>query len=203
MELELGTHGWLISYPPMMSVLAELMGPVFAFHHMHSSRHDAGTAGKDWHHDYEQRPQRDRSHVMIHVLYYLGGLDGTIGDLVVLPGTQNIVAEKNALTHLGTRHLPGEVVIDRLPEGSAVVLHSALFHARRARPGGEGRPRYFVDCSYCQDGTRWPSVKPYWRYMLTRASELGLNRGQWPGLFDQRHFYDAVDPDRSEHNGLR
>jgi len=194
MELELGAHGWLVSYPPVMAALARLMGPAFAFHHMHSSRHDPGTRCKDWHHDYEQRPQRDRRHLMIHVLYYLTGLDGTIGDLVVLPGTQHIIAEKNALAHVGERRLAGEVVIDSLPPGSAVVMHSALFHARRAKLGGEGHPRYFVDCSYCQVGPRWPSVKPYWRHMLARAREMGLDHGEWPDLFDERHFYDPVAP---------
>ena len=37
-----------------------------------------------------------------------------------------------------------QVEIAELPPGSAVVLNSALLHARRPRPGGHGRYRYFV-----------------------------------------------------------
>jgi hypothetical protein len=192
MELELGEHGMLITHPPLMEILKQLLGPVFAFHHMHSDRHDPGREEKTWHHDYEQSPQTDRSHLMVHVFHYLNGLDGTIGDLVVLPGSHDIVAEKYILSGLGTMPLPDEVVIDSLPPGSTVIMHSALFHARRARLGGEGR-RYFIDCAYCQGGVRWPSVKGYWRYMLARAVELGLDRGRWSDLFSERHFYDSPE----------
>ena len=193
MELELGEHGWLISYPPLMTILTQLMGPVFAFHHLHSSRHDPGCGNKDWHHDYEQYPQTNRSHIMVHVFHYLNGLNGTIGDLVLLPGSQRVIAEKNALSCFGAASLPGEVVIDNLPPGSTVIIHSALFHTRRAKAGGEGQPRYLIDCAYCQAGVRWPVVKPFWQDMLARARELGLDRGQWQALFAEQHFYDPYD----------
>ena len=193
MELELGEHGWLIGYPPLMAILAQLMGPIFAFHHLHSSRHDSGSADKNWHHDYEQYPQTNRSHMMVHVFHYLDGLNGTIGDLVVLPGSQQIVAEKNALSRFGAMPLPGEVAIENLPPGSTVIIHSGVFHARRAKAGGEGQPRYLIDCAYCQGGVRWPVVKPYWQQMLARARALGLDRGQWHDLFAERHFYDPYD----------
>jgi ectoine hydroxylase-related dioxygenase (phytanoyl-CoA dioxygenase family) len=192
-ELEMDEHGWLISYPPLMAILTQLMGPAFAFHHMHSDRHDCGLPGKAWHHDYEQNPQTSRSHVMVHVFFYLTGLDGTIGDLIVLPGSQRRVAGKDALHSEGTGVLDDEVVIDRLPIGSVIIIHSALFHARRARPGGTGSPRYFIDCSYCQDGVVWPAVKPYWREMLARAGELGLDRRRWPHLFMAKNF-SHIDP---------
>jgi hypothetical protein len=190
MELELPCHGALLGHPPLMAVLTELIGDVFAFHHMHSTRHDPGVAGKEWHHDYEQHPQATRSHSMVHVLHYLNGLDGTVGDLVLLPGSHRIVAEKHALAAEGTGRLHGEVVLDDLPAGSTVVVHSALFHARRAKPGGDGDARYFIDASYCQGGTTWPVVKPYWVGMLERARRLRLDRGRWPELFADRHFYE-------------
>ena len=40
-----------------------------------------------------------------------------------------------------------------------VLIHSAVLHGRRAKPGGDAAaPRYFVDVSYCQPGPRrWPS----------------------------------------------
>jgi hypothetical protein len=106
----------------------------------------------------------------------------------VLPGSHREVSEKDARAHLGTDELPGEFVVDRLPRGSTVVLHSALFHTRRPRPGRSAKHRYMTDASYCQAGALWPPVKPFWRYMLRRGRELGIDRGRWPELFSERHF---------------
>lgn len=191
-ELEMEAHGELVCHPPLMSLLTQMMGPEFAFHHLHSDRQPLEDRGKAWHHDYEQNPQSTRTHVMVHVLHYLDGLDEQSASLAVLPNSHHEVAEKTARAHLGTDKVPGEVVIDRLPRGSTVVLHSALFHARRPRRDGPGRPRYMIDTSYCQTGTRWPPVKPYWRHILKRGRELGLDRGKWPELFEERHFAEYV-----------
>jgi ectoine hydroxylase-related dioxygenase (phytanoyl-CoA dioxygenase family) len=190
MELELGEHGWLISYPPLMAILTQLMGPKFTFHHLHSDRHNHGHASKSWHHDYVQNSQASRLPAMVHVFHYLDGLNGTIGDLVLVPGSQHRIVDKEVLECLGVRPLLGEVVINSLPPGSTVIAHSGVFHTRRAQPGGEGQSRYFIDCSYCQVGVFWASVKPYWRSMLARGRALGFDRGQWPELFAERHFYD-------------
>src|SRR5689334_10669882 len=63
-----------------LAVADQLMGGAeFTFHHMHAARHDAGLDGVAWHHDYEQIPQTNRSHVQIHALHYLNGLDGSVG----------------------------------------------------------------------------------------------------------------------------
>ena len=130
--------GLLTSHPPMMAMIESLMGPRFAMHHIHSSRHDAGHSGVHWHQDYEQEPHTNRSHVMVHVFYYLNGLNGEIGDLLVLPGSQTVVVQ-TSLGLFGTEDLPGSVCVDRLPPGSAVIVHSAVWHARRPKPGGEDR----------------------------------------------------------------
>ncbi|WP_245599199.1 phytanoyl-CoA dioxygenase family protein [Embleya scabrispora] len=187
-EIELAAHGELAAHPPLLALVGALMGTDFVFHHLHSDRRPAGADGKAWHHDYEQAPQRDRTYTMIHALHYLGGLDASVGGLAVLPGSHREVADKDARAHLGCRELPGEVLIDELPPGSTVLVHSALFHARRPGPAFGGRPRYMVDGSYGQCGTRWPPVKPYWRHVLGRARELDLDRGHWPELFAERHF---------------
>ncbi|MGW6460971.1 phytanoyl-CoA dioxygenase family protein [Streptomyces sp. NPDC055078] len=205
-ELQLPAHGELAAHPPLLRLLSRLLGPSFVFHHLHSDRRPPGAPGKDWHHDYEQRPQRDRRYAMAHALHYIGGLAPAMGALAVLPGSHRDVADKGALAHLGTGELPGEVVIDALPPGSTVLLHSALFHARRAAPAdasvrgirraapadpGGPRPyghRYMIDGSYCQTGRRWPPVKPYWRQLLAAGRERGLDRGQWPELFREAHF---------------
>ena len=147
----------LTSHPRMIALVGQLMaGRAFAMHHIHAARHDAGLRGVAWHQDYEQVPQTNRSHLMVHVFYYPRGLNGEIGDLLVVPGSQRRVVANDALVIFGTEDLPGSVTMDRLPPGSAVIVHSALFHARRAKPGGEDGPRYFIDVSYCQNGVRWP-----------------------------------------------
>ncbi|MFH9241971.1 phytanoyl-CoA dioxygenase family protein [Streptomyces anulatus] len=189
LELELPAHGELLVHPPLMTVLADVMGGAFAHHHLHSQRQGAGDSGKPWHHDHEPNDLGDRSLPMVHALHYLGGLDEAVGSLAVLPGSHREDVPKDFRAALGTTALPGEVVIDRLPHGSTVLINSAVFHARRpALSPRAGRDRYFVDASYCRTGARWRPVKPYWRYMLARARELGLDRGQWPELFDERHF---------------
>jgi len=190
-QLELPQHGQLVSHPALMPLIEQIMGPGFGYHHIHTARHDAGCNGVHWHHDYEQEPQTNRSHCMVHVFFYLNGLDGTIGDLMVLPRSQNFVCERN-LGMFQQSTLPGAVVVDNLPPGSAVIVHSAVWHARRQKPGGEGKPRYFIDTSYCQAGTTWPSYGTRWRQMLARAMELGLDRGgKHAHLFDPAHFFDT------------
>ncbi|MGX2993844.1 phytanoyl-CoA dioxygenase family protein [Streptomyces sp. JNUCC 64] len=188
LELELTAHGELLTHPPLLRALAELLGPSFVFHHLHSDRQAPGIAGKPWHHDYEPNDRSDTSLLMVHALHYLGGLDEKVGSLGVLPGSHRRQVGKDALAHHGTGELPGEAVLDRLPAGTTVLLNSALFHTRRPAPEGPGRPRYFVDASYCQVGARWRPVKPYWRQMLARARELDLAGGEWPELFAERHF---------------
>ncbi|MFJ7279942.1 phytanoyl-CoA dioxygenase family protein [Kitasatospora sp. NPDC098663] len=198
-ELDLEAHGELAVYPPLMDLLSSpgLLGGAFVFHHLHSDRRPAGGGGKSWHHDFEQRPQRDRRLHMIHALHYIDGLRPDLGALAVLPGSHLEVAEKDARSHLGTDVLPGEVVIDDLPPGSTVVLHSALFHTRRAPSGSDpsAAPRYMIDGSYCRTGTLWPPVKPYWRHVLAVARSRGLGEG-WPELFAERHFSEYEEAGR-------
>ncbi|MDG4774271.1 phytanoyl-CoA dioxygenase family protein [Solwaraspora sp. WMMD792] len=194
MELEMPTHGELIAYPPLMNLLIRLLGPAFAFHHLHSDRQAPGLPGKAWHHDYEYGPQVDPAHRMVHTLHYLDGLDDGTSSLVVLPGSHRERVAKTARAHLGTTVLPGELNLEQLPARSTVVLHSALFHARRPRPDGRTKDRYFIDTSYCQAGSKWPPVKPYWRRMLQRGRELRLDRGRWPDLFREEHFTEYRRP---------
>ncbi|MEU1707628.1 phytanoyl-CoA dioxygenase family protein [Streptomyces sp. NPDC005706] len=199
LELEMPAHGELLEHPSLLFRLSQLLGPDFVFHHLHSDRRPPGSEGKSWHHDYEVHPQPERTYAMVHALHYLGGLDASVGGLSLLPGSHREVAEKTARAHLGTVALPGEVLISQLPPGSTVLIHSALFHARRPAPHGESRERYMVDCSYGQVGIRWRPVKPYWRHMLSKARELGLGGDQWPELFAERHFspYESPSAQRS------
>lgn len=185
--------GRLLTHPKVMGMAEDALGPGFAFHHLHAVRQGAGAPESRWHQDYEQIPQTNRSHDMIHVFYYLNGLNGQIGDLLFVPRTQKTVIENNALSLLGTEDIPGTVVVNDLPFGSAVMVHSALWHARRAKPGGENAPRYFADASYCQAGIRWPGY-PKYPEMLARITALGLDRGgRHAHLFDPSHFFDQQE----------
>ena len=183
----------LTSHLGMVALVGQLMaGRAFAMHHIHAARHDAGLRGVAWHQDYEQVPQTNRSHLMVHVFYYPVGLNGQIGDLLVVPGSQRRVVANDALVIFGTENLPGSMTIDRLPSGSAVIVHSALFHARRAKPGGEGSPRYFIDISYCQNGIRWPGYRGV-EDINRKLKALGADRdGRYPWLYDSTRFFDQA-----------
>lgn len=194
LPVELPDLGGLIADPKVMAVVEGVMGPGFAFHHLHAVRQDAGTSGVNWHQDYEQAPHSNRSHTMVHLFYYFNGLNGEIGDLLVLPRTQHTILDNSALWHLGTEDLPGTVVVDSLPPGSAVLVHSALWHARRAKPGGEETPRYFADASYCQAGIRWPAYGgKRWKEILACARTAGLKHDtKHAHLFEEAHFFDDL-----------
>ena len=180
----------LTSHPPLMTRLQQLMGGEFAMHHIHASRHDAGQEGVHWHQDYEQYPQTNRSHLMVHVFYYLNGLNGEVGDLLLVPRSQHSVIARDALHIFGTEDLPGSLTVDRLPAGSAVIVHSALFHARRAKPGEAGQPRYFIDISYCHNGIVWPGYR-LMEQINAKALEMGAGRGgRYAFLYDSSRFFD-------------
>ena len=183
----------LTSHPAMMVLLEQLMGGKFAMHHIHAARHDAGQPGVHWHQDYEQVPHTNRSHLMVHVFYYLDGLNGEVGDLLLVPRSQHNIVECRALAMFGTEQLPGSLTIDRLAAGSAIIVHSALFHARRAKPGGERSPRYFIDISYCQNGILWPGY-PGVEEINAEARQMGADRGgRYAFLYDSNLFFDQRD----------
>ena len=133
-------------------------------------------------HDYNCMPDvHDREQLSIHVFHYFAGLNGTIGDLLVLPRSQHTVHPVRGIGELfQTETLPGTRVIDDLPPGSSVVLHSGLLHARRPQPGGEGERRYFVDAEYVQQGRhRWPFYldETSHKEICAAAKASGFERG--------------------------
>ncbi|MFI8423724.1 phytanoyl-CoA dioxygenase family protein [Streptomyces sp. NPDC085479] len=140
MELELPGHGELLAHEPLLRIIEDLMGAPFVFHHLHSDRHDPGAPGKPWHHDHEPNDRCDPGLTMVHALHYLGGLDGAIGSLTVVPGSHRRPWSRSGPAHLGTAALPGEVVVDALPPGSTVIINSALLHGRRPAPSPPGTP---------------------------------------------------------------
>jgi phytanoyl-CoA dioxygenase PhyH len=182
--------GSLVWHPRVAEILDQLMGGPYVFHHIHAARHDAGKEGVSWHQDYEQYPQTNRSHLMVHVFFYLDGLNGTIGDLLFVPGSHRYAVDSRALRFLGDVDLPGSIAVNDVPAGSVLVVHSALWHARRAKPGGEGNPRFFIDASYGRSGVKWPSYRA--PGMLADLNKRHVAAGgDRPWLFDEDQFFDA------------
>jgi len=140
MIISLPELGLLTSHPPVLELVTSLMGGEFALHHIHASRHDTGREGVGWHQDYEQYPQTNRTHLMVHVFYYLNGLNGEVGDLILLPRSQGLIFGRNEHQVFGTADLPGSVVVDLLAPGSVVIVHSAVLHGRRPKPGARIAP---------------------------------------------------------------
>ena len=188
--VEYGSLGMLTSHPQLMLILDQLFGDKnYTMHHIHAVRQDAGNKGVTWHHDYEQIPQVNRNYLMVHAFFYLNGLNGEIGDLLALPGSHKMVCERD-LGIFGTEELPGSLAFDNLEAGSMVIVHSALFHGRRQKPGGENSPRYFIDTSYCEKGIKWPR---YGHAEAVRevAFKTNMHRnGEYDYLYDPSEFYE-------------
>ena len=184
----------LVVDPETLAITQAIMGEAgFSFHHCHAARHDPGLPGVPWHHDYEQIPQTNRSHVQLHVLHYLDGLNGTVGDLLLLPRSHRSVMRRDALAFLGVEEIPGTVVLNDLPPGSVVFAHSALVHARRAQSGGGDRKRYFIDIAFVQHGVQWPSYgREGWRDMMA-AMDRKHHQPDRPRLFDADAFFDIAE----------
>ncbi len=186
--------GLLTSEPAIVDRVASLMGgEQFVHHHIHAACHIPGEPGVHWHHDYEQLPQTNRSHLMVHVFMYHSGLNGEIGDLLVLPGSHKKIMNRDAFQQFGCDDLPGSRAIDNLLPGSVVIVHSALQHARRAKPASADAKRYFVDTSYCQHGIVWPTIRQFQQYN-SMALELGWDRnGKYAFLYEEGHFFFKED----------
>ncbi len=184
----------LVVDPQTLAIADQLMGgEAYSFHHCHAARHDPGLAGVPWHHDYEQIPQTNRSHVQLHVLHYLDGLNGTVGDLLLLPRSHRSVMRRDALAFLGFEEIPGTIVVNDLPPGSVVFVHSAVVHARRPQPGGGDKKRYFIDISFCQAGALWPSYgREDWQTMMARMDGK-YHQPDRPRLFDEAAFFEIAD----------
>ena len=183
--------GLLTSEPSVVDRVADLMdGQKFTHHHIHARWQLPGEGGAEWHHDYAQTPQTNRSHLMVHVFMYMDGLNGEVGDLLVMPGTHKKVMNNDAFRQFQFEDLPGSRTVDNLATGSIVIVHSALQHARRPKSGRGVYKRYFIDTSYCQAGILWggyPNIEEINRIAL----EKGCDRhGKYAFLYDTSQFFD-------------
>jgi hypothetical protein len=185
--------GALVTYRPMMALVRSLMdGDDFALHHLHCYRHDAGCPGSNWHHDH-RHSVLPRKHRMVYCFYYPAGLDGTIGDLLLLPRSHHSLVSNSALSAvMFSDDLPGSLTIDHLPRGSAVLVDGALLHARRPKPGGSSR--FFVDISYCEQSTRSRAYGSLEKHTTINRAGLtaghGGPEGEFDFVFNTACFYD-------------
>jgi hypothetical protein len=185
-------HAAMIVDPRLVAVARQICGERCRFHHLNTYVHGEGAPGVPWHNDYEQAVHpMPRRHQNLICLIYPGGLDGTVGDLVVMPGTQQRICEWNACHFLGTAVLPGEIVIDRLPPGTVIFAHTGLLHCRRAKPGAG--PRFFCDISFVEGGIAWPAtVQHDWRAMYAACRHLDRD-GSLAHLFDEADLLDPAE----------
>jgi hypothetical protein len=143
------------------------------------------------------------------------GLNGEVGDLIVQPRSHKVVMDRgrDVFGHLfGDAELPNSLTIDDLPMGSAVIVHSALMHGRRAKCGGEGgrdSSRFFTDISYCQhssDDRQWPCYQVANRrtkdaegghgHVYSAHAQHGRHECDMAtkhGIFDLSVFWDTMD----------
>jgi len=127
---------------------------------------------------------------MVHVFMYLDGLNGEVGDLLVSPGTHKKMMARDAFRQFEYEDLPGSVTVDSLAPGSIIIVHSAVQHARRPKPGGGVYKRYFIDTSYCQEGVLWPSYRNLAEInriasrqsLRNRSGRLWHRAGGWPAV---------------------
>ncbi len=181
----------LTSEPIVVDRVADLMdGKEFTHHHIHARWQGEGERGVAWHHDYVQTPQTNRSHLMVHVFMYLDGLNGEVGDLLVLPGSHKKIMNGDAFRQFEFEDLPRSRTYDDLPPGSFIILHSAVQHCRRPKPGGQTFKRYFIDTSYCQNGVLWGgynNIEEINRVALEKGCDRG---GKYAFLHDTNQFFD-------------
>jgi len=194
MVMQYDVLGAVTSEPVVVDRVADLMsGKKFTHHHIHARWQGEGERGSPWHHDYVQLPQTNRSHLMVHVFMYLDGLNGEVGDLLVMPGTHTKVMHGDADRQFEYADLPGSVTYDDLAPGSIVIVHSAVQHARRPKPGGQSFRRYFIDTSYCQEGVLWGSYTNV-EEINRVAMQKGFDRdGKYAFLYDSSQFYDRLE----------
>ena len=132
---ELSSLGMLPAHPILLKVLSTIMpAGQFAVQHLQCDRHEPGTEALPWHHDHlcSVTPAPG---LLVYAFIYPSGLEGSIGDLLLLPGSHRVDAMYHRLALaplLGTEDLPPcTITLDHVQPGTAVLLHGRLLHARR------------------------------------------------------------------------
>lgn len=88
--------------------------------------------------------------------------------------------------------LPGSKTYDNLAPGSFIIVHSAVQHCRRPKPGGQTFRRYFIDTSYCQNGVLWGGYRNI-EAINKVAMDKGYDRdGKYAFLYDSSQFFDRT-----------
>lgn len=131
----------------------------YHFHHLHAACHKPGMPSLGWHHDYEQYDERDNKKIMVHVFLYINGLNGEIGDLLLIPSSHTKKLKRYEYSSKPLDCFENCKIVNNIPEGSVIIINSKLIHARKAKSGGELSSRYFIDLSFCQSGVKWPPYR--------------------------------------------
>lgn len=166
----------------------------YIFHHANAAIHKKNNPSLCWHHDYEDYSGK-RNHKMIHIFYYINGLNNSIGELLLLPGSHLKNVSRYEYSNKDLDDINEKVVkVNSLKPGSIIVIHSALLHARRSLPFLNGTPdRYFVDSSYCEYGGNWAPYREEgnWQQLLSylRTKSIESNGDRFNYLYDANKFH--------------
>lgn len=169
----------------------------YVFHHVNAAIHTKNNPNLCWHHDYEDYTG-NRKFKMIHIFYYLNGLNNSIGELLLLPGSHKESVSRYEYAEKSFDFFNEKIVtINTLKPGSIIVINSALIHARRALPYLEGTPeRYFIDCSFCEYGGKWAPFRELgnWYSIINflNKESSSINAKKYDYLYDSSKFYISL-----------
>ncbi len=150
----------LFNFPPLISIARAVLGPQIQVKAMTARIAYPDQPKQETHWHFHQRVIPDpmpawftRPHVL-DCLIYLDDVNDANGPLCIVPGSHNRIQEDLPGDVYG--ELPGQVIL-RLPAGSVVLLHGALWH--RALPTTpQGTVRRLLILPYC---AAWLSLPTY------------------------------------------
>ena len=171
----------LLYYLPIHNILDSLFNQnPYTLHHYTSAIHTTQTPNLGWHHDKVTTFSRGKNNpLMIHCLVYPNGLKREIGQLLLVPKSQQWDVDRYQLSALPFEALVHKS-LDYLSPGSVVFINSSLVHARQSLPLiDESSRRYFLDISFCDSRFKW---EPYlesiqsWRDLFKQIESSSISK---------------------------
>ncbi len=170
----------LLYYKPIHNILDNLFNQnPYTLHHYTSAVHTTQTPNLGWHHDKVPTFSRGINNpLMIHCLVYPNGLRREIGELLLVPKSQQWDVDRYQLSSLPFDALVHKS-LDFLSPGSLVFINSSLLHARQSLPLIDPTSRrYFLDISFCDSRFKWEPYlesKHSWRDLFRKIDSSSIS----------------------------